>query len=217
MGPTPDRRFRDSSGRTIGVEITRLLDSEEWQRQGFARKFMEREVVPRVDERRLPGTIFTHIWHLPWKIPLNQRSGVARILADQIVERSGKLAIGTSGECSVLTGDSSAHLTLHRGSSSNRHLNTVAMSDGGWDSEERHANIVRTAIEKKAAKGQLKQPDIDHGVLLLHDRLPGISSEGFSAAIASLSTDVLSAFEEIFLVDNDNGDRCLKGWPPGPA
>lgn len=209
----PDRQYRDSLGRLIGVEVTRVLEPSEREQGNVATDFLFQEVAPLV-ERQLPWAAFAMV-HLPWKIPQRDRAQLARVVAERIIEAAATLEVGQTADCSVATQTASVDLSIFRGSGQESRLQLgVSGWPAIWEFEDRYVDAVVDAVRSKTVRGQMASSEFDHRVLLLHDRMPGVGHAAVEKAVRQLSDETLDAFDEIYLIDTYEPGRCLRAWPP---
>lgn len=207
----PDRLFVDASGNTIGVEITRLLNSSERERENVALRFLRADVFPLVNRAQLPGYVSVGITAL--EVPQRDKEELAAKLAREIEENASALGVGQSTSCAVAHGQGRVAIHVMCLSASVQDLDIDAITDSSWEGAEFEAALVDAAIRKKAAKGQLAGHGISWRILLLHDRLPGVREANAHQAVAALPDEVLCQFDEIFLIDTYSPGRCIRCWP----
>jgi hypothetical protein len=207
LGQTLGRadRYYTSGNVAIAVEITRVLNPVKQEMERLARQFVERDVAPLLIGRLSVG-LFAEI-HPPWRIPQSRRRALAEKVAAKIMSVAPHLEPGEPGDCSQ---PPEIRLWIRRSYRDRDPGLVFGLMSGlydGWEGAilREQVGAVRSAIEAKAIRRQADGQDISWRVLILDDRMLGITPEALDLAIKEIPEAALEAFDEIALVSQYNG------------
>jgi len=203
----------DDEGRRIGVEHTRVYKDLTFTRavntvDPFFRKSVAPLVRPHAD---------TKVWLRPWVItrwnlPTRVRPRLGTLIAERAVAVLGGIRSSSlSPDITVELEGNTYHFRVEKASQGRAPSVEVSGWESYFEADEQALAGVEKAIRDKALKGQLDDPFLTVGVLLLHDRIFHIRADHLAGLVGRLTTEgVLKQFDEVYVVDSTNEGNCFK-------